>query len=163
MIRNLTSLIIPGIVIALIVAFFVARGWETEQVPVEVPTGPVPVAEEPAQWSAPYKDLIRVDYPAPEAKVSSPLQIKGEARGNWYFEGAFPVVLTDWDGKTIAQGIAQAQGEWMTTDYVPFEVTLNYAVDTTVSNRGTLILKKENPSGFPENDDAFETSIFLAQ
>lgn len=160
---SVSSLFIPGVVLALIVAFFVARGWETEQVPVEVPTGPVPVVEEPAQGSVPYKDLIRLDYPAPEAQVTSPLLVKGEARGNWYFEGSFPVVLTDWDGKIIAEGVAQAKGDWMSTDYVPFEVTLNYSVETTVSNRGSLILKKDNPSGLPENDDALEITVFFAQ
>lgn len=160
---SVSSLLIPGIVLALIIAFFVARGWETETPPVQVASGPEPVAEEPAQGSVPYKDLIRLDYPAPEAQVTSPLLVKGEARGTWYFEGSFPVILTDWDGKIIGEGVAQAKGDWMSTKYVPFEVTLNYSIDTTVSNRGSLILKKDNPSGLPENDDAFETSVFFAQ
>lgn len=160
---SVSSLFIPGVVLALIVAFFVARGWETETSPVQVPTGPEPVAEVPAQGSVPYKDLIRLDYLAPEAQITSPLLVKGEARGTWYFEGSFPVILTDWDGKIIAQGVAQAKGDWMSTDYVPFEVTLDYSVDTTVSNRGSLILKKDNPSGLPENDDALEISVFFTE
>lgn len=160
---SVSSLLIPGVVLALIVAFFVARGWETETPLVQVASGPESVVEKPAQGSVPYKDLIRLDYPAPEAQVTSPLLVKGEARGNWYFEGSFPVVLTDWDGKIIAQGVAQAKGDWMSTDYVSFEVTLNYSADTTVSNRGSLILKKDNPSGLPEKDDAFETPVFFTQ
>lgn len=108
-----------------------------------------------------YKDLIRVDNPAPESIVTSPLTIEGEARGSWYFEGSFPVVLTDWDGRIIAEGIAQAQDDWMTTDYVPFDVTLRFDVDTRVSNRGSLILQKENPSGLPGKDDAYEYFVFF--
>jgi len=70
------------------------------------------------------------------------------------------VVLTNWDGLIIAQGIAQAKSEWMTTDFVPFEATLTFTVDKNVySNRGAIILRKDNPSGLPENDDALEIPI----
>ena len=91
-------------------------------------------------------ELIRVTTPLPNALVRSPLIVSGEARGNWYFEASFPLVLVDWDGKIIAEGHAQAKGEWMTTDYVPFEGTLIFEKPQTgggIPNRGTLILKKE--------------------
>lgn len=109
-------------------------------------------------------DLIHLTSPLPGALLSNPVTITGEARGTWYFEASFPVFLTDWDGKIIAQGIATAQSDWMTTDFVPFVATL--AFDTTdisgqYSNRGTLILKKDNPSGLSENDDALEIPIHL--
>ena len=108
-------------------------------------------------------DLIRIDTPRPNQTISSPLTITGEARGNWFFEASFPVVLTDWDGKIIAQGIAQAKGEWMTTDFVPFEATLTFAVDTNAySDKGSLILRKDNPSGLPQYDDALEIPVVLA-
>jgi len=108
-------------------------------------------------------DLIRLTSPLPNATVSSPITITGEARGNWYFEASFPIFLTDWDGKIIAQGIATAQGEWMTTEFVPFKATLkyNFADAGQYSNRGTLILKKDNPSGLPEHDDALEIPVML--
>ena len=110
-----------------------------------------------------YKDLIRVTTPLPESTVSSPLVIKGEARGMWYFEASFPVVLTNWDGLIIAQGIATAKGDWMTEDYVPFEATLEFESDNQVSNRGSLILQRSNASGLPENDDAFEFTIYFSE
>ncbi len=106
-------------------------------------------------------DLIRLAYPRPEDSISSPLEIKGEARGSWFFEGSFPIILTDWDGKIIAETTAQAQGDWMTEDYVPFTATLNFTPDTQVSNRGSLILKNDNPSGLPANDKALEITIFF--
>ncbi|MDO8572669.1 MAG: Gmad2 immunoglobulin-like domain-containing protein [bacterium] len=109
------------------------------------------------------KDLIRIDSPRPNQIISSPLSIKGQARGNWFFEASFPVVLTNWDGLIIAQGIATAKGEWMTTNFVPFEAILTFTVDTnTYSNNGTLILKKDNPSGIPANDDALEIPVMFA-
>jgi len=71
-------------------------------------------------------DLIRIESPRPGQEIASPLTITGEARGTWYFEGDFPVVLTDWDGRIIAQHYATAQGEWMTEDFVPFSSELSF-------------------------------------
>lgn len=108
------------------------------------------------------RDLIRISSPRPNQIIKSPLTITGEARGNWFFEASFPVVLTNWDGLIIAQGIAQAKSDWMTTDFVPFEATLTFTVDKNVySNRGSLILRKDNPSGLPEHDDALEIPVVI--
>lgn len=115
-------------------------------------------------------DLIRVYSPRPNQAIRSPLTITGEARGYWFFEASFPVVLTDGDGLIMAQGIATAQidpatGEinWMTTDFVPFEAELAFTVDkNALSNKGTLILHKDNPSGLPEHDDALEIPLVFA-
>ncbi len=107
-------------------------------------------------------DLIRVISPRPNEAVQSPLTITGEARGSWFFEASFPVVLTDWDGKIIAQGNANATGDWMTTDFVPFKATLTFVAGaSTYSNKGTLILKKDNPSGLPENDNSLEIPVIV--
>jgi len=110
-------------------------------------------------------DLIRLDEPQPDEKIESPLKIKGEARGNWFFEASFPIILTNWDGLIIAEGVATANppagGDWMTEDFVPFEAELEFTADTSVSNRGALILKKDNPSGLPEHDDALEITVFF--
>jgi len=107
------------------------------------------------------RDLIRVNTPRPNAEIESPLTITGEARGYWYFEATFPVILTDWDGRIIAEGYASAQDDWMTEAFVPFTATLEFTVDTSVSNRGSLILKKDNPSGLPEHDDALEFPVYF--
>ncbi|MDO8260943.1 MAG: Gmad2 immunoglobulin-like domain-containing protein, partial [Candidatus Magasanikbacteria bacterium] len=83
------------------------------------------------------------------------------ARGTWFFEGSFPVVLTNWDGLIIAEGVAQAKGDWMTEDFVDFSVTLEFT-GPQLYNRGSLILMKDNPSGLPQNDDAFEVTVEFA-
>ncbi len=97
-------------------------------------------------------DLIVVNNLTANATVASPLIVRGEARGNWYFEASFPVRLYDANGKELAVGIAQAQGEWMTTEYVPFETILTFSTPTTQT--GTLVLEKDNPSGLPEHDNS---------
>lgn len=109
-------------------------------------------------------DLIHLTSPLPNTQVSSPFIVTGSARGSWFFEASFPVYLTDWDGKIIAQGIAIAEGEWMTTEFVPFKAILTYNpadISGQYSNRGTLILKKDNPSGLPEHDDALEIPVVI--
>ena len=109
-------------------------------------------------------DRIRVDAPRPGDVVVSPLVVRGEARGSWYFEADFPVVLVDWDGLIIAEGFARAQDEWMTEDFVPFRAELSFenpyeAGDPEFMRRGTLILQRANPSGLPEHDDAVEVRV----
>ncbi len=97
-------------------------------------------------------NLIKIDSPRPNAIVTSPLEITGQARGTWYFEASFPVKLLDANGAELAIIPAQAQGEWMTENFVPFEATLEFIAPTTAT--GTLILEKDNPSGLPEYADS---------
>lgn len=106
--------------------------------------------------------LIRVTSPLAGATISSPVTITGEARGNWYFEASFPVKILDANGKELGVSYAQAQGEWMTTDFVPFRSTLTFSTPTTPT--GTLVLEKDNPSGLPENADEIRIPVkFSAQ
>lgn len=107
----------------------------------------------------PITDLIQVEQPNRNASIKSPLQIKGKARGYWYFEGTFPVVLIDKNDKRVASGVAEAKGEWMSEDFVPFEVKLKF--DTPKAQRGYLIFKKANPSGRPENDRSFRLPVIF--
>ena len=102
-------------------------------------------------------DLIRISEPRPNAVITSPLVIKGMARGNWFFEASFPVKLYDGNGEELARGVAQAKGSWMTTEFVPFEATLSFTMPTTT--KGTLLLDKDNPSGLPENEDALRVPV----
>ncbi|MFA6446013.1 MAG: Gmad2 immunoglobulin-like domain-containing protein [Candidatus Paceibacterota bacterium] len=98
-------------------------------------------------------DMIQVTAPLSSSTVSSPLTITGKARGGWYFEASFPILLLDDSGAPIATAIAQAQGDWMTQDYVPFVATMTF--DAPDSSTGTLILKKDNPS----DDRRFDASV----
>jgi hypothetical protein len=86
--------------------------------------------------------------PLEDSVVSSPIKITGKAPGNWFFEASAPVTITNWDGLIIGESFITAQGEWMTTDYVPFEGTLEFT-NTEYGDYGFLILRKDNPSGLP--------------
>lgn len=97
-------------------------------------------------------DMITITAPRPNATVTSPLSITGTARGSWFFEGVFPVTLTDAQGIVVATGQAHAQGDWMTDAFVSYTAELTYT--TAPSGNGTLTLAKDNPSGLEENDDA---------
>ena len=102
-------------------------------------------------------DKIKLSSPLPNAVVSSPLWVTGEARGTWYFEASFPVKLFDANGQQIAVVPAQAQGDWMTQEFVPFEAVLDFAAPQTDS--GVLILEKDNPSGLPEQADSVSIPV----
>ena len=94
-------------------------------------------------------DKIVIHNPEPGSYIKSPLVIEGEARGQWFFEGDFPVILTDWNGEIIAEYFATAQSEWMTEDFVSFASTLEfsspYQEGLEASRRGWLILQRDNP------------------
>lgn len=100
-----------------------------------------------------HNDLIRIDEPLSQSTVTSPLTIRGEARGQWYFEATFGVTLLDANGNTVAiePGYVMTQNEWMTEDFVPFETTHTFNTPNTAT--GTLVLTRANPSGLPENAD----------
>lgn len=103
-----------------------------------------------------YNDMVRVYAPLPGEKVGNYIDIKGEARGYWFFEASFPIVLIDGNGTIIGQTLAQAKSDWMTDDFVVFEAEMNFE---TEEKNGTLVFQKDNPSGLPENDDSFEINI----
>ena len=103
---------------------------------------------------------IFIDTPLEEGIVTSPLKITGRAPGNWFFEASAPVTITNWNGLIIGQSYITAQGDWMTTNYVPFEGTLEFT-NTEYGDYGFLILQKDNPSGEPQFDDAIEFKVLF--
>lgn len=106
-------------------------------------------------------DLIKIDNPRPNQLIESPLFIKGEARGNWYFEASFPIKLFDDNGFLLGVMPAQALGDWMTEDFVPFSATLSFAVPSTP--KGRLVLEKDNPSGLPEQADELKIPVYFKE
>ncbi len=116
------------------------------------------------QSGAGIDDLIVVDAPRPQQAIQSPVVIRGKARGSWYFEASFPIVLVDGDGRIIASGHGQAQDNWMTENFVPFEAVLSFDVPEhaeAFGKRGTIILKNDNPSGAANLDKAVEIPILF--
>lgn len=120
-------------------------------------TGIDVLVEKSALGDADNASVIQVAGPLPNAVVASPLVVTGRARGTWYFEASFPVKLFDANNVELATGVAQAQGDWMTENFVPFTVTLVYPTPATAT--GTLVLYKDNPSGLPENDASVSVPV----
>ncbi len=110
-----------------------------------------------ATTTNPYANELVVDTITAGTKVTSPLTVTGKARG-WYFEGSFPIQLKDATGKVIAQGPAQAQTDWMTSEFASFKITLTFAPQTAGS-KGTLVLMNDNPSGLPQNQKEVDIPI----
>jgi hypothetical protein len=102
---------------------------------------------------------VRVSAPLPGTVLGKTFRVAGEARGSWYFEANLPLLVKDMNGNTVGNGFAMAQGEWMTTDFVPFEGKVE--VDAAFSGPATLVVMKDNPSGLPENDDSIDFSIVI--
>ena len=109
----------------------------------------------------PKEDLIQVETPRANETISSPLVIKGKARGAWFFEASFPVKLYDGQGKLLAATTAQAKSDWTSEDFVLFEAKLEFLSPET--GKGALVLEKDNPSGLAENADELRMPVFFSQ
>lgn len=110
----------------------------------------------------PNSGSIQVNQPLPNQKISSPLTIKGHARGTWFFEASFSVALYDAQKNLLAEGVVQADGEWMTSDFVPFTAQLKFTAPT--GRGGKLVFSKANPSGMPENAQTYTLPVqFLSK
>lgn len=116
------------------------------------------------------KDLIILENIIPYSLISPGFVVKGKARGSWFFEGSFPVLITDEVGLLRNDVIATAEGDWMTEDFVPFSVTLEYSdlymkgnpyykKGDEIFDKGILIFQKDNPSGLSEHDDSLRIPI----
>jgi len=102
-------------------------------------------------------DLIYLETPLPNETISSPLTISGQARGTWFFEADFPIKIYDDNGQFLGTAVAQADGDWMTEEFVPFQAELDF--NYSMSTSGVLVLEKDNPSGLPEYDDELRVPV----
>ena len=102
---------------------------------------------------------VTVISPDLSIPLKSPLVIKGMVSGAYFSEGVFPVVLEDADGKEIARALAHADYEWMTEEPVAF--TVNLVFKNIKGGSGTLIFKKDNPSGMVENNAQQEFKVIF--
>jgi len=113
-------------------------------------------------------ERVQLELPKALSAISSPLVVSGMARGSWYFEATFPIMLVDWDGRIIASHYAEAKQDWMTNDFVPFSGLLEFTSPVEglhdapdFMHRGTLIIQRSNASGLPEHDAAVEIPIWF--
>jgi len=65
--------------------------------------------------------------------------------------------LIDENGNVIASATGQVDGGWMTVDLVEFTATLHF--EKPAATRGFLVIRKDNPSGLPENDGEYRVPV----
>jgi len=87
--------------------------------------------------------------PQASSTVSSPLIVKGEAPGYWFFEASLPIKILDSQGNVIASAPASAQSDPLTDNLVPFKSLLEF---NTTATSGYVVINNDNPSGLPENE-----------
>lgn len=131
-------LILLIIIAAGVAGFYIYENWPRNQVALK-------------------PGLITVAVPRIGEMVKSPLTITGKARGYWFFEASFPIRIYDDAGQELGVAVAQAQDEWMTTEFVSFKAVLEFKSPATET--GVLVLEKDNPSGLAENADELRVPI----
>jgi hypothetical protein len=131
------------------------KGQMEDSPPLEdlptLPNVPLPAAK---------TDLIKIETLHSGDTIQSPLTVSGQARGNWFFEASFPIKVLDKNGKVIGMGNGQAEGEWMTENFVPWKATVSFIAPAF--GGGEVIFMKDNPSGLPEHDAEVRVSIIFA-
>ncbi len=151
---------------AVLVLIIAAAVWYALQ-PASAPVlpGPIETPEVPQEpqaevvWHNATENDIVVVRPRPNATVARSFEVSGSARGGWYFEASFPIqVRVDGVG-ILFEAPVQANGEWMTSDFVPFSTHIT--VPGTYTGPATLILHRDNASGLPEHDKSLEIPIVI--
>jgi hypothetical protein len=105
---------------------------------------------------------VIIDIPQSDEMLSKSFVTKGKARGTWFFEGSFPIEVIDNNGTLLGNGVAHAQGDWMTKSYVAFDATITF-VPATSTTHGFVLYKKDNPSGLPEHDAVIAVPVTFAK
>jgi hypothetical protein len=163
--RNLLIVALGIIIMSIIgyafyVTYFVAAPIPQTQEDVTEQPGTIPPLvreDEIFHYTNASADHIIVDLPTPGAVTGKSFSVLGRARGNWFFEASFPVELKDEQGNILGQGIAQAQSDWMTTEFVSFKADIS--APESFIGKAVLILKRDNPSGLPEYDGSVSFPI----
>ncbi len=115
------------------------------------------------------RDVIFGTVADPQVVIASPLPglhvprsftIAGAARGPWFFEANLPIDIKNATGTVLLTIPATAQGDWMTTELVPFSTLIEMPADAP-AGLYTVSVRKDNPSGMPENDGSIEFPIIL--
>lgn len=151
--------------LAIIIVLSVAVYWHTrptEEISISyIPTDTV--AQEIANYFKSKSNMITVSLPlvaGVAAALPQVATISGQARGQWFSEGSFPVEVVDQEGNVLGRGQAKAGGEWMTENFVPYTVDIQ-TTGATAGAMGSILLKKDNPSGEEDKDDLLEVPVIF--
>ena len=103
-------------------------------------------------------DRIVVERPLPGSALDAALDVRGRARGAWFFEGELGLELIDSDRKVLVRSFATAEGDWMTDGFVPFagKLTLDREAQAAAA---ILVVRKNNPSADRALDERLEVPL----
>ncbi len=90
-------------------------------------------------------NVINVTTPQAGDRVQDPVTVKGQARGYWFSEGAFPILIIDSTGYTVGEGNGKAEGQWLTTNFVEFSGSIPI-FSTPRAETGIMRLRRGGPS-----------------
>lgn len=90
-------------------------------------------------------DYIKIQSLKAGDVINTPLTVTGEAKGPWLWEGTFPVDVVDKTGMILGKGVAEAQSDWMTENFVKFIAKVEFKNNN--ASEGYLLFRNENPSG----------------
>ena len=105
-------------------------------------------------------DDITIELPFPGATVGHTFSVFGAARGRWFTNGSFPVVVLSPAGDVVGGSGAATNppgGDWMTDEFVNYKTTI--VLPDTFKGPATLVLKKDNLSGLARNDGSISIQI----
>jgi hypothetical protein len=93
---------------------------------------------------------------------SGVVMLSGQARGSWYFEASAPVEIQDSKKNVLETGHITAQGDWTTTDFVPFSGEIILTIPDGVTS-GFIVFKNDNPSGDPSKSKEVSVPVKFEQ
>lgn len=160
---------VGGLIILLVAGWFIYQQWSSRH---EVPVTPSPSQQQPTTTTTPTttpESPKTMTFVSPKGVtttldnwttnkiLTSPATITGTVPGNWSFEASFPIEVLDASNGSLVKTPAHLTGDWMTTQPVPFTVTLTFAQPASAT--GILRLHKDNPSGMATNDDMVDVPV----
>jgi len=102
---------------------------------------------------------VRLTAPVFGSEISSPVVLRGSARGPWYFEAVFSAEVLSESGEVIGEGFVEAEGEWMTESFVPFRGEIE--LKEGYSGPAVVVLNKANASGLPEMEASVSVPVIV--
>ena len=111
-----------------------------------------------------FKDeTLILDMPLPNQTLGTRVEIKGQLRGTWFYNGSVPIRLENADGVVVADGLAQADGSWASDTPVPFTAFLSFIYPQNAKRGpGKLVIIKNNTTGDPTQNEQREIPIILS-
>ncbi len=86
-------------------------------------------------------DLL-VFQPQAQQKILPPLTITGQARGYWFYNNEFPVIVYDSTDTAIAYGVAKTTADTNTKEFLPFTAVIEEYTFLPAKKRGYILFQR---------------------